>query len=299
MRAYVQIRLPDGGRRDLGAGDVIGRMPTAALVLDDARVSEAHALITLRAGELRLLPLRGRCAIDGELVNEAALEPDMVIEPAPGLELLVEAVHLPREVMALCGDGLPQQVLNAVVSLRTQPAPLLLPRYDGEADAHIWALGSEWRLRVGEAPPRPLVAGEEFLVRGRRFRALTTSLAHAVQPPTSGAGGHQEPLRIVTRFDTVHIHRGGALALVLAGLAARLISELGAAQVPIDWDMLAGTLWCDTGDHDTLRRRWDVVTARLRRKLRGAGLPVDLVRASGGGLVELVLRHGDVVVDET
>ena len=63
MRAYVQLRLTDGQRRDLGSGDIIGRMPTAALVLDDARVSEAHALITLRAGELRLLPLRGRCAV--------------------------------------------------------------------------------------------------------------------------------------------------------------------------------------------------------------------------------------------
>ena len=92
------MRLPDGGRRDLGPGDIIGRMPTAALVLDDARVSEAHALITLRAGELRLLPLRGRCAVDGELVNEATLEPDMVIEPAPGLELLIEDVHLPQDV---------------------------------------------------------------------------------------------------------------------------------------------------------------------------------------------------------
>lgn len=292
------MRLPDGGRRDLGPGDIIGRMPTAALVLDDARVSEAHALVTLRAGELRLLPLRGRCAVDGELVNEAVLERDMVIEPAPGLELLIEEVHLPGEVMALCGDGLPQQVLNAVVSLRTRPAPALQPRYDAEAEAHIWALGSEWRLRIGDGPARPLRAGDEFAVGGRRFRALTTSLAHAAQAPTSGAG-YQEPLRIVARFDAAHIHRGEALALVLAGLPARILSELAAAQVPVDWDTLAESLWRDTADRETLRRRWDVVMARLRRKLRGAGVPVDLVRSSGNGLVELVLRHGDVVVDET
>lgn len=145
MRAYAQLRLPDGQRRDLGSGDIIGRMATAALVLDDARVSEAHALITLRAGELRLLPLRGRCAVDGELVAEAVLEQDMVIEPAPGLELLVEEVRLPEVVMALQGDELPLQVLNSVVSLRTHPAPALLPRYVGDADAHIWATGVSGR----------------------------------------------------------------------------------------------------------------------------------------------------------
>lgn len=299
MRAYAQILLPDGQRRDLGSGDIIGRMATAALVLDDARVSEAHALITLRAGELKLLPLRGRCAIDGELVSEAVLEPDMVIEPAPGLELLVEEVKLPREVMAFQGDDLPLQVLNAVVSLRTHPTPSLIPRYAGDADAHIWATGGDWRVRVGDGPTQPLRPGQELTINGRRFKALTTSLDHAVQSPTRDAGGYREPLRIVARFDAVHIHRGGELVLVLDGLAARLLSELVAAQVPLDWDALAAGLWRDSSDRAALRRRWDVLLARLRRKLRMAGVPTDLVRASGNGLVELLLRSGDALIDQT
>ena len=299
MRAYAKIRLPDGNRRDLGSGDIIGRMATAALVLDDARVSEAHALITLRAGELRLLPLRGRCAVDGDLVSEAVLEPDMVIEPAPGLELLVEEVQLPESVMALQGEELPLQVLNAVVSLRTHPVPSLLPRYVGDADAHIWATGSEWRVRVGEGPAEPLLPGRELVINGRRFIALTTSLEGAVQSPTRAAGGHSQPLRVIARFDTVHIHRGAELQLVLDGLAARLVSELVTAQVPIDWDTLAAGLWRDSDDRNVLRRRWDVLLARLRRKLRSSGVPTDLVRASGNGLVELLLRPGDALVDET
>lgn len=299
MRAYAKLRLPDGNRRDLGSGDIIGRMATAALVLDDARVSEAHALITLRAGELRLLPLRGRCAVDGDLVSEAVLEPDMVIEPAPGLELLVEEVQLPESVMALQGEELPLQVLNAVVSLRTRPVPALLPRYVGDADAHIWATGSEWRVRVGEGPAEPLLPGRELVINGRRFVALTTSLERAVQSPTRAAGGHSQPLRVIARFDTVHIQRGAELLLVLDGLAARLVSELVTAQVPLDWDTLAAGLWRDSHDRSVLRRRWDVLLARLRRKLRGAGVPTDLVRASGNGLVELLLRPGDALVDET
>jgi hypothetical protein len=299
MRAYARIRLPDGGSRDLGSGDIIGRMATAALVLDYARVSEAHALITLRAGELRLLPLRGRCAVDGELVTEAVLEPDMVIEPAPGLELLVEDVQLPESVMAIDGDELPLQVLNAVVSLRSHPVPAVLPRYVGDADAHIWAMGSAWRVRVGEGPAEPLLPGRELVINGRRFVVRTTSLERAVQPPTRASGGHSEPLRIIARFDTVHVHRGAELLLVLDGLAARLVSELVIAAVPLDWDTLAGGLWRDSDDRNVLRRRWDVLLARLRRKLRTAGVPADLVRASGNGLVELLLRPGDALVDET
>jgi hypothetical protein len=223
----------------------------------------------------------------------------MVIEPAPGLELLVEDVQLPELVMALQGDELPLQVLNAVVSLRTRPAPELLPRYVGDADAHIWATGSDWRVRVGSGPTQPLLPGQELRINGRRFVALTTSLTHAVQSPTRAAGSFHEPLRIVARFDAVHIHRGGELALVLDGLAARMVSELVTAQVPLDWDSLAADLWRDTADRSALRRRWDVMLARLRRKLRTAGVATDLVRASGNGLVELLLREGDVLIDET
>lgn len=274
-------------------------MATAALLIDDARVSEAHALITLRAGELRLLPLRGRCAVDGELVTEAVLEPDMVIEPAPGLELLVEAVHLPEVVMALAGEELPLQVLNAVVSLRTRPVPVLLPRYVGDADAHIWVTGSDWRVRVGDGPTLPLLPGQELVVKGRRFVAVTASLERAAQSPTRNADGYRVPLRIVARFDAVHIHRGAELVLVLDGLAARVISELVAAATPLGWEGLAAELWRDDTDRGSRRGRWDVLMARLRRKLRTAGISTDLVRASGNGLVELVLRQDDVLINET
>jgi hypothetical protein len=299
MRAYAVLRLPDGQRCELASGDIIGRMPTAALVLDDARVSEAHALVTLRAGELRLLPLRGRCAVDGELVQEAVLQTDMVIEPAPGLELLVEAVVLPTEVLALQGQGLARQVLGNVVSVRTKPVPELLPRYVGDAAAHLWARGSEWRLQVAGQPVQTVGAGDSWTMDGLTFEIVAVSLDTATLPTTRVAGGHHAPLRIVARFDAVHIHRSADLALVLDGLAARLLSELVASEVPVSWEVLAAELWSDDADRASLRRRWDVLLARLRRKLRMAGLPSDLVRAGGNGLTELLLRQGDTVVNET
>ena len=40
-------------------------MWSAALHLDDPRVSEAHAMVSIRGSELKLLALRGRFQIDG------------------------------------------------------------------------------------------------------------------------------------------------------------------------------------------------------------------------------------------
>ena len=46
------------------------------------------------------------------------------------------------------------------------------------------------------------------------------------------------------------------------------------------------------------RKSWDRALARLRERLREAGLREDLVRPDGRGNVELFLRPGDQVVDE-
>jgi pSer/pThr/pTyr-binding forkhead associated (FHA) protein len=48
MFAFVRIRLPDGTERRVSPSDLVGRLETAALHLDDARISEAHALVSLR-----------------------------------------------------------------------------------------------------------------------------------------------------------------------------------------------------------------------------------------------------------
>ena len=58
MRPTVSLQLPDGSIHELGHGDLIGRLWTAALHLDDGRISEAHAMISLRGSELHLLALR-------------------------------------------------------------------------------------------------------------------------------------------------------------------------------------------------------------------------------------------------
>ncbi len=299
MYAFVRFRLPDGSTSTLCPGDFIGRLGNAALHLDDARVSEAHAMVSLRGRELKLLALRGMFAVDGKPVNEVVLRPGLVVEPARGLKLEVAEVTLPEQVLAIVGDGLPQQVLAGAMSLFVRPRPSLKLRYKGDAAAHIWNNGEGWRLQIVGETARPLLAGERFHIDGVAFRALALSLEHAARQATRLEGGVQVPLTIVASYDTVHVHRDGQPALALDGISARVVSELVAFDGPASWEVLAREIWRHEDDRTQLRRKWDVNLARLRRKLRAAGIRADLLRAGGTGQIELLLYEGDKVDDRT
>jgi hypothetical protein len=56
----VRLRLPDEQIVAAGPGAIIGRSHTAEVRIDDGRVSEVHAYVSLRASQLVLLALRGR-----------------------------------------------------------------------------------------------------------------------------------------------------------------------------------------------------------------------------------------------
>ena len=85
MRAFVRFRCPDGSIAELAHGDLIGRLGTAALHLDDARISEAHAMISLRGEELKLLALRGRFAVGNKPLSGLTLAEGQRISFARGL----------------------------------------------------------------------------------------------------------------------------------------------------------------------------------------------------------------------
>ena len=113
MRAYVRLELPDGQFAELGPGDLIGRLWSAALPLSDGRISEAHAMVSLRGQELKLLALRGRFAVQGQGLSSLVLAPGQVISMAEGLDLRVAEVFLPSKVLAIEGEGLPRMVVPA------------------------------------------------------------------------------------------------------------------------------------------------------------------------------------------
>lgn len=298
MRAFVRFRLPDGSTAELGHGDLVGRLWSAALPVADARVSEAHAMVSLRGQELLLLPLRGRFAVDGVRQSSLVLAAGQRITIVDGLDLVVEEVSLPAAVFAVEGDGLPRVVVSGVCSLLTRPRPELVPRLVPDAPAHVWGDGEGWCLTMaGET--RPLRVGESWEIDGRRFRAVALSLDAAGRTSTRQDGAVADALRIVALFDTVHVHRQGGGALALSGLAARVVSEVVSFDGPVPWEVLARELWPAEDDVHLLRHKLDVTLSRLRARLREADMRPDLIRSDGFGHVEIFLHDGDKVEDRT
>lgn len=256
-------------------------------------------MISLRERELKLIRLRGGLAYDGKPVNELTLRPGLEVVLAAGISLHVESLHLPGSVLGLVGERLARQVLPPVASLVPAAEGVRLQTgYVQDAVAWVWCTGSAWRVRVGERVAS-LAPGDRFEVGGETIGAVEVPLEAAGGAATRAVGGVEAPLRIEANFDTVQIHREGAAALVLGGTHARIVSELVALAGPAHWKVIAGLLWPDAAEPESLRSRFDVALSRLRRKLREARIRTDLVHTDGAGQVELLLYPHDRVADRT
>lgn len=298
MRALVRFGLTDGSSVELGPGDLIGRLWSAALSISDGRISEAHAMVSLRGQELKLLALRGRFAVDGKATSGTVLAEGQVVSLGDGLDLRVEEVYLPAAVFAVEGDGLPRVVVTGTCSLLTRPRPELVPRFLPEAPAHLWSDGEDWVLSL-DGVTRPVRPGDAWQVDGRSFRGVGVALQGAGHSATRPEGQRSRPVKLVAHFETAHVLPEGGEPLALSGLAARLLSEVVAFGGPVPWAVLAGELCPDEDDPHLLRRKLDVNLSRLRRRLREGGIRQDLVRSDGFGHVELFLHSGDAVEDRT
>lgn len=293
MRASALLRTPTG-IVSLGPGDLIGRSWCAILHLDDPRISEAHAMVSLRGDRLRLLALRGRFEHAGRVVTEIDLEPGVRLMLAPEVELTVLDVFLPPELAALEGDGLTPSFLPGSCALVTQPEPRIVAPATPDAGAWLWPRGEGWRLRTAEGE-RDLSPGDTFTLNGRRFTFRLRPLSSA--PATREGLGVAHSLRIVLRYETAHVHRAGQVPVVVDGIGARMIGELHAFGVPVPWQTLTEQLWPGARP-ELARKRFDGVLARLRASLREGGIRPDLVRSNGLGQFELFLEPGDEVEDQ-
>ncbi len=296
MRALVTF-IVDGTRYELAHGDFIGRLPNAALRIDHPAISEAHALVSLRADRLCLLTLRGRLVLDGVRVNDVRLEVGQSIELSRDVRLTVAEVVMPERVLAIEGTGIGCTALGSVNSLiiGEHGGVELATQFSSRAEAWLWSHVDTWLFRQrDEATPTLVTAGQQLIVGGREFNLVTLSLHSTSASVTADSSTVGERLVIETRYNTVHIHRRNRRTVVVAGHGAVIISELAAMEVPVPWSVIAGELWSEE-DPVTLRRRWDVCLWRLRTKLREAGLRDTLVRADHTGNVELLLFEGDTV----
>jgi hypothetical protein len=123
-------------------------------------------------------------------------------------------------------------------------------------------------------------------------------MAHAGLDATAMRGRVHAPLRVVARYDSVHLHREGQPMVVLSGVQARIFSELVAFDGPTEWEVVAREIWKETDRH-TLRRRWDVNLNRLRARLTREDVRPGLLNADGTGRIELVLLPDDTIDDQT
>lgn len=299
MRARVCLILEDGHEVVLHPGDIIGRSRSAALRIDDIRVSEAHAMVSLRGGELRLLALRGMLAVDRKPMTDVVVEPGLDILLAPGVSLGVSDVTLPTHVLAIEGDDLERVPLDGhSASLLLHPRPRVHNGYVDDAAAYLWSYGEGWTMRLGDEALLDLDEGVEWTVEGHTFRSVQVPLSAIGSRSTQLRGRLHPPLRIVVNFDTASIHREGHPVVGLGGIVARMLSELVILDGPAHWTLIARSIWRDLDDAQ-LRRRWDKNIARLRKKLRAAGIRPDLVRADGSGHFELFRYTGDAFVDRS
>jgi hypothetical protein len=300
MRPHAVFALPDGSEHSLGPGDLIGRLWSCALCLDDGRVSEAHALVSGRGDELRLLALRGRFAVDGAPVVDATLHAGQVITLAAGLDLRVRHVYLPDAVLGVEGPGVPRQAIVGVTSVKRAFDGLrLVPGHVTDADAHVWSTGEAWHAALAGGAPAAVDAGDVLKIGEHNLRFVDIPLGHAAAADTRVDRLSARPMRVVARFQDVRIFREGEPVAVLDGIAARIVSELVAVGGPVSWLIVAREVWREEDSEARLRHRWDVALVRLRARLQEARIPRDFVRCDRSGFVSLSTTDGDELVDET
>lgn len=294
----VNIALPDGTQVHLNPGDIIGRMASAALRVDDPRVSEAHALVSLRGEGLVLLALRGALLRNGKPQSSIALVPGSAIVLAAGLQLEVLGVQLPDTALAIDGvEHGPMILTRSVYSLvRHGEVTKCIPGFRQDAVLSVWSTGEGWRCKHGADPAVPVHA-DQRLLPGVHARSIQLSKASA--QATVAAGQIGVPLRIVARFDTVQIDREGWPTCHIGGRPARILSELVSIGAPVSWEAVAREIWADNAERDQLRTRWDRNLSSLRAKLRAAQIRTDLVRSCGSGNVEVLLHQSDQALDES
>ena len=296
MFPHVLLELEGGGLVSLRPGDLIGRHWRSALQLADERISEAHAMVSVRGGDLRLLALRGGVVVDGVLHADVLLEPGVHVELAPGMVLSVVEVHLPDRILGLEGPGLPATAFPGTCSLFLRPRPTLQRGHDAAAVGWFFDDGTHWFWTAkGEAPVGPLMVGATVQAAGWKGQVVWRTL-EAGLPATLGVPASPQGLRVEAFYDTVRIFQDGALRIQVAGMQARLLSELAEIAEPIGWEHVAGEIWPGLEDRWSLRRRWDTTLRRLRRALADAGVRSDLITSDGTGSVSLVRYPDDEVV---
>ncbi|MEO0603222.1 MAG: hypothetical protein AAF211_17415 [Myxococcota bacterium] len=290
---WVLVEAEDGAEFHLVAGDLLGRSPRSAVPLQDPRVSEAHALVSLRTDGFVLLALRGAVWTGERWGSEVALERGRHVKLAEGVTFRVKDVQLPHALLALLGLTEEPRVLNAPQwSLFAHPLRAE-PRFDSSADAWVWASDGLWWRRLEAEEAAPLDIGDRFTLGGRRIEAVGVQLDEGRVSATVTERG---------RYPALDITIGDELTTVrIAGREVRITGRphdilrhtalLTRDRESVHWSEVAQRIWkANPTEHNWYRNR-----TRLAATLREAGLPHEIHEVLQGQ-VRLCLRDEDTLV---
>ncbi len=294
MRTFATFTLdPPGAQCTLGPGEFIGRSDQATLCVDDPRVSEAHAMVSLRGRALKLLALRGRFRVDGRVRAEVTLRDGLSVELADGLTLRCELVSLPLTLPGVSLDGLPV-ALHGTMTLRSGHSPRLEPGFDPDGDVTFWAVGDQWRARVRGQDARPVEIGDEItLGDGRVVAIVPIALEHLAHTRTRPS--LRTPISLTSLGSSVRIEREGDAPSLVSGIPGKICAALVDGGLVMSWRDVTERVWPDDASLDrALRRRFDAGVARLRAHLeRFAPDGEDLLALDGAGMIRLNLHDSD------
>lgn len=279
----------------LGPGDIIGRADWAALSLEDARISEAHAMISLRGQSLKLLALRGRFRVNGKVCTEVTLLTGMVIELTDGVTLTCQEISLPQTLPGLALEGLPVIALTSTLSVYIGSPPTVKHGYRPDADMCFWSFGDSWRVVVGGQSPQPVSVGQTWRVGGR--------LVEVVDVPTKVAEHAitRSVLRLPLHFEVIHnlvrVTREGDESLRISGIPGRILATVLKNEHQMHWQDIVDEVWPnDMSMESALRRRFDVGVSRLRTCLRQLVAENEqLIELDGAGTLTFKLTTQDTV----
>ena len=291
MRAYVICEIEgQDGEFELNPGDLIGRMELAALPIEDARISEAHAMISLREGELRLLALRGRFRVGQELCAQVSLEIGLRVELAQGITLHVLEVALPEQVLGLEVPGLARLILPQTMTLFEGSPPQARAGYDDTGAAIFWTVDGQHRVTIPGQPTRQIVAGDLIELPSMTARVVSVPLNHASRTQTRTHVATVTRLEVLTHG--VRVHQEDHASALIAGLPGKILAALLTHGPTMSWEQLVEHVWPgDRSLEHALRRRFDCNLARLRARLQRLNLSPQLIRMSGTGLITVEPDH--------
>ena len=297
MKSYATFTVT--GQQEpihLAPGDFIGRSYKASLILSDPRISEAHAMLSLRGQSLKLLALRGRFRHEGQVLLELDLKPGQAIELAKDIWLNCVEVCLPKHIPALRINQLPPVVLTNTISIFLTADPYIKQGVQPQADAMIWSSGDSWHITFGDGPSQRLNIGDQWAHDDHLIHVLDITRREEAQLFTRS---HiQQPLTLNVVDQRVHIHNEVDPPVIISGVPGKILAALLRQSGSAHWTAIARQVWLnDKAGEDVLRPRFDVGLGRLRQQMKALFNTEDaLLEFDGTGILSIHLSKQDTIL---